>query len=129
MEKLEKVVAGLSQCHRDLRYRDCDVCPYGQAGRECQVYLMEDALTVIADLETRLELLRTELAEERDRSARWLRESDPVVHAHWEQYTDEDECWGDLSYFRCTACGTVELTGRKRCPECGAHMDEEATDV
>lgn len=52
-------------------------------------------------------------------------EAEPVVHAHWEQYTDEDEDWGDLPYFKCSACGTVELTGRKRCPECGAHMDEQ----
>ena len=55
-------------------------------------------------------------------------ESEPVVHAHWEQYTDDDENWGDLPYFKCSACGTVELTGRKRCPECGAHMDEEVAE-
>lgn len=52
-------------------------------------------------------------------------DAEPVVHAHWQQYVDEDEDWGDLPYFKCSACGTVELTGRKRCPECGAHMDEE----
>ena len=44
MEKLDKVIAGLERCHRDVAYRDCDSCPYASAGSECERCLMEDAL-------------------------------------------------------------------------------------
>lgn len=62
MEKIDKVIGGLSQCHRDLRYRDCDVCSYARAGRECEQYLMEDALEVIEQLREENRDLRRELA-------------------------------------------------------------------
>lgn len=41
MEKLGKVIAGLEQCHRDIKYRDCDRCGYASAGSECERCLME----------------------------------------------------------------------------------------
>lgn len=54
-------------------------------------------------------------------------EAEPVVHAHWVMR-------GGRRY--CSACGTMACVtrdrddfwytvGTKRCPECGAHMDEE----
>lgn len=139
MENLDNVIQALEYCLGSNE--DCAKC-YLNDYDGCRDQLNLDALDALKELDAdnqrlremwadttkKLSILRTELAEERERSARWLRESEPVVHAHWEQYTDEDEDWGDLSYFKCSACGTVELTGRKRCPECGAHMDEEVAD-
>lgn len=66
-------------------------------------------------------------------AAYWLTRSakavsaEPVVHAHWVMR-------GGRRY--CSACGTMGCVtrdrddfwytvGTKRCPECGAHMDEE----
>lgn len=60
-------------------------------------------------------------------------EAEPVVHAHW---IEDDPCCRRY----CSACGFVVdddasnfLYGNyqikpKRCPECGAHMDEEVTE-
>lgn len=54
-------------------------------------------------------------------------EVEPVVHAHWEFYMDETGDWWD----KCSACGGKlpneggYCCGLPRCPECGAHMDEE----
>lgn len=60
-------------------------------------------------------------------------EMEPVVHAHWIEH-DEVCCR------ECSACGFEvhddachELysdwhRSPKRCPECGAHMDEEAAE-
>lgn len=57
-------------------------------------------------------------------------EAEPVVHAHW---IEDDAC----CCRNCSACGfrvgddtSYDLYGDwkvapKRCPECGAHMDEE----
>lgn len=58
-------------------------------------------------------------------------EAEPVVHAHWIMR-------GGRRY--CSACGTMACVtrdredfwytvGTKRCPECGAHMDEEVAYV
>ena len=59
-----------------------------------------------------------------------LKESEPVVHAHWIE--DDHGCCRN-----CSACGfrvgddtSYDLYGDwkitpKRCPDCGAHMDEE----
>ena len=48
-----------------------------------------------------------------------------VVHAHW--IGDEPGDW------RCSNCGEYAPDGgyeqTKRCPECGAHMDEGVDDV
>ena len=57
-------------------------------------------------------------------------EAEPVVHAHWVMR-------GGRRY--CSACGTRACVtrdtddfwytvGTKRCPECGAHMDEEIAE-
>ena len=58
---------------------------------------------------------------------------EPVVHAHWVE--DDHGCCRN-----CSACGfrvgddtSYDLYGDwkiapKRCPECGAHMDEEVAD-
>ena len=66
------------------------------------------------------DILRAELAEERERSARWLRESEPVVHAHWEPMEEP-------GLYKCSGCGFPDTQPefRKRCSNCGAHMDEE----
>lgn len=45
-------------------------------------------------------------------------EFEPVIHAHWIRY---------LAYMKCSHCGygTNDCDWpTKRCPECGAHMDE-----
>lgn len=68
MEKLDKVIAALEQCHRDVKYRDCDRCGYADAGCECERCMMEDALEVIADLKSRLDAskaARLELGRQR----------------------------------------------------------------
>lgn len=52
---------------------------------------------------------------------------EPVVHAHWD------------SEHRCSACGAEAIShdldeetrayyATRRCPDCGAHMDEEVAD-
>lgn len=49
MEKLDKVIRAPEECHRDIKYRDCDVCGYASAGSECELCLMEDALEVLKE--------------------------------------------------------------------------------
>lgn len=65
-----------------------------------------------------------------------LPELEPVVHAHW--------CLTEPEYLNCSACGTAYYTGietwsaaqdhleyvggPKRCPHCGAHMNEEVAE-
>ena len=53
-------------------------------------------------------------------------EAEPVVHAHWEKRYVPAHARSE--YF-CTACGHPQLRESKRCPECGAHMDEEVADA
>lgn len=48
-------------------------------------------------------------------------ETAPVVHAHWERFTHPSGTHG----IRCNHCKTTNGRKSKRCPECGAHMDEE----
>lgn len=45
---------------------------------------------------------------------------EPVVHARWEKRDGQT----DPGVF-CSACGEYEGWARKRCPSCGAKMDEE----
>jgi len=207
MEKLDKVIRALEECHRDIKYRDCDVCGYASAGSECERCLMEDALDVIGRLREENRDLRKDIEAQgevilelnrdlkRCREAlnaqgeyaylggdlisrealiegienvdwyhkeecgtstvmwrgacseeeAWFKtpeifaavrnalavEAEPVVHAHWVMR-------GGRRY--CSACGTMACVtrdsddfwytiGTKRCPECGAHMDEEVADV
>lgn len=132
MENLDKVIQALEYCLGSNE--DCGEC-YLNDYDGCRDQLNLDALNLLndlrydnqrlremwADAEKKLSILRAELAEERERSARWLRESEPVVHACW----DNEDC--------CTACGEEAIyywersqyIYTKRCPHCGAHMDEE----
>lgn len=68
----------------------------------------------LSQAENQINRLLTELADR-----------EPVVHAHW--IGDEPGDW------RCSHCGEYAPDGgyeqTKRCPECGAHMDEEVADV
>lgn len=91
------------------------------------------------------DILRSELAEERERSARWLRESEPVVHAHWvieKRHSVSKNPYMDDNYHihaSCSNCGFIvdsrnlsfgyaDLKTTKFCSECGAHMDEEVAE-
>lgn len=55
-------------------------------------------------------------------------EAEPVVHAHWIP------CgqiiyggWNRYNHY-CSHCGIRGHTDFKRCPECGAHIDEEVNE-
>lgn len=51
-------------------------------------------------------------------------EAEPVVHAHWEKFKHPSGTHG----IRCSHCKTMNGRRSKRCPECGAHMDEEVAE-
>lgn len=57
-------------------------------------------------------------------------ESEPVVHAHWEFYMDEQGDWWD----KCSGCGGKIPNGGgyccdlPRCPHCGAYMSVEGVN-
>lgn len=149
MDMLDKVILAL-RCHYEVPGEDCiDTCPYSGMGN-CLDPLMKDCLEVLRgryDLEIQLDvareklnILRAELAEERERSARWLRESEPVVHAHWA-----DRYGGKFAnpLYECSGCLgkalfeiKVDALGHEHiaqmlsnyCPHCGAHMDEEVAE-
>ena len=58
-------------------------------------------------------------------------EAEPVVHAHWVKNWCDNNLIGH-EYEECSACGcsmldTNQFWDSKRCPNCGAHMDEEVT--
>lgn len=42
----------------------------------------------------------------------------------WEEYIDEDECWGRMIYPRCSRCQWIDMVEHKFCPNCGAQMEE-----
>lgn len=50
---------------------------------------------------------------------------EPIVHAHWKYILVD----GFLGRYQCSACEKWQVRKSKRCPECGAHMDEEVADV
>ncbi len=50
----------------------------------------------------------------------------PAVSGRWEAYVDQDEFWGDISYFQCSYCKAVELMGSPFCPNCGAKMEVDS---
>ena len=93
MEKLDKVIAGLEQCHRDIKYRDCDRCGYAGAGSECERCLMEDALECLGrlreenrDLRKDIEVLTEELTAAREKLS-WL---EPMRTPNdWGEYPPE----------------------------------------
>lgn len=104
MENLNKVIAGLECCLDEER--DCKSnCPYYRDEMGCMDDLLVAALEVLKSVE-------------------------PVVHAHWTFYEDEQGDWWD----KCPVCGwkNPNIGGYPpdipRCPECGAHMDEEVVD-
>lgn len=62
------------------------------------------------------------------RNARAI-EAEPVVHAHWVKNWCDNNLIGH-EYEECSACGcsmldTNQFWDSKRCPNCGAHMDEK----
>ena len=117
---LPEVIRALEEC--DGGGDKCATCAYNDVGDGCGNVVEADALFWLKELRSdnerlreKLNILRAELAEERERSARWLRESEPVVHAHWN---------GDC----CSRCGELSEENYPRCPHCGAHMDEEVEE-
>jgi hypothetical protein len=52
-------------------------------------------------------------------------EVEPVVHAHWVLMKQRPVGGRHLWY--CSNCGQHGDGDYERCPECGAHMDEEVT--
>lgn len=98
MEKLDKVIAGVEHCAD--KNCGCEGCPY-YADTDCENSLRKDVLECLRNME-------------------------PVVHAHW----DDGRCSHCDSYFSVTVDGediTLYDLTVNRCPECGAHMDEEVT--
>lgn len=53
-----------------------------------------------------------------------LPELEPVVRAHWGKFKHPSGTHG----IRCSHCKTVNGRRSKRCPHCGAHMDEEVAE-
>lgn len=55
-------------------------------------------------------------------------EAEPVVHAHW--IPCGQVIYGGWNRYNdyCSACGKRGHPDFKRCPECGAHMDEGVSD-
>ena len=51
-------------------------------------------------------------------------EAEPVVHAHWKRFKHPSGTHGIC----CSHCETRNDRRAKRCPECGAHMDEEVSE-
>lgn len=125
MEKLDKVIAGLECCGND---DSCLSCPYKDVGEptdlDCIKALSGDALDLLKEQNRKLSILRTELAEERERSARWVRESEPVVHAHWMYKEDEPGWFPNVVYCSACKCGD-SMVRAPYCRYCGAHMDEQ----
>lgn len=55
----------------------------------------------------------------------------PVIHAHWiRRFCDHRNDYYDvLEYpYRCSACREKSKELTKRCPECGAKMDEKENE-
>ncbi len=107
MERLDKVIGGLeSRSSGDLISRSALMYDMGHSqGCKCSC----------ADCE-KINCLMGEVIEEAPSV-----EAEPVVHAHWVHR----KSW---SKWVCSACSSEEDQPRKRCPECGAHMDEEVAE-
>lgn len=123
MEKLDKVIRALNCCLSDA---ECDFgCPYwaeGEAGEDSACELMKkDALTLLKELngKYRAAIEMAAIATEKNAVAV---EVEPVVHAHWicdcEPYHICSNCRHKFSLFDRVP----------RCPNCGAHMDEEVAE-
>ena len=100
MEKLDKVIAGMEACNGVGD--DCNSCPYAGEGEKCSGVLWSDIMETLRNME-------------------------PVVHARWI----DGMCSHCETYFSVNVNGediTMYEMNVKRCPECGAHMDEEVAE-
>lgn len=145
MSKLSKVIAGL-ECCADLD-RSCESCPY-EGAEYCEVALMKDAL-VLLKVQKSGDLIRlSDLMEFPIRIDHYDKvngnehfvygvetvleyaeylprvEAEPVVRAYWEKFKHPSGTHG----IRCSHCKTMNGRRSKRCPNCGAHMDEEESE-
>ena len=57
-------------------------------------------------------------------------EFEPVVHAHWVTAYEFDFGIGEerTTGYNCSRCGIYSIKKDNRCPDCGAHMDEEVAE-
>lgn len=53
---------------------------------------------------------------------------EPVRHGKWIPINRSNLSWGQfgIAQHKCSVCGGEEVIARKRCPECGAKMNEDA---
>lgn len=138
MEKLDKVIAGIEKCW----FGDdvCGGCLYaGSADDGCGRNLERDTLEVLKELSADNQRLRdmwadavlelSRVQQERDflvsSGGRAGTEYEPVVHAHWEWKDLHGDGLLTLCCSNCLGTDGARETA-KFCPECGAHMDEEA---
>ena len=118
MEKLDKVIRALEQCHRDIKYRDCDVCGYASAGSECERCLMEDALEVLKEYRLLLQ---------RNRWPCWECEYALMMLNKYRKAIDADCC--DLH--RDKMCPVLDEEPELRtcyCPLCDKHFEVRSND-
>ena len=157
MEKLNKVIAGLTECDRG-RERNCEECPYWEfVDYTCVQALRRDALTVIEALRAERDDLRKdiEVLLERRSSGDLIRREDALnalkgiidrtgldgvaievilgvidsVDAEPVVHARwEMKSNGYKLALECSHCGNREEFGGDYCRECGAHMDKEVSD-
>lgn len=137
MGKLDKVITALEQCHRDVKYRDCDRCGYAEAGCECERCLMEDALELLKSREDvhpdwyeRLEKLDYDYNPVKDGTP-WYKadavwaciEDIPDGHREFGAHMDEGL---ELRTCYCPICDKhFEVRSNDsmgHCPDCGHHV-------
>lgn len=149
METTE-IIRILRQCGECCR-SSCEECPEYKKAEEGfrkdpeAVGFMWSCGGVLLDAADRLESLdkrwkitrveRDQSREMRERAERLLaqsqeellelrRNTEPVVHAHWERFKYPSGTHG----IRCSHCKTTNGRKSKRCPDCGAHMGEEVAE-
>ena len=87
------------------RYIDADLIPYSESENGCQ-----------DDIAYRYDINEIPTAD-----------VEPIVHAHWIRRTHDhmNDYYDVMEYpYRCSACRVKSKELTKRCPECGAKMDE-----
>ena len=146
MEKLNKVIAGLTECDRG-RERNCEECPYWEfVDYTCVQALRRDALTVIEALRAERDDLRKdiEVLLERRSSGDLIRREDAlnalkgiidrtgldgvaieVILGVIDSVDAEPVVHAHWNCDCCSSCGELAEENYPRCPTCGAHMDEE----
>jgi hypothetical protein len=119
----------------------------GRGGPEVVVdkKLCAEAANRLESLDKRWKITRVErdqARQMRERAERLLaqaqgellelrRNTEPVVHAHWKyvDFTSPNlECSACSGLAPMDCCGDYHSERTKRCPECGAHMDEEVAE-